>query len=157
MGVVLAMVAADRALGLVGGGLPGTIATGSFVTLAFAYAVRLLAPALGSVQSGLDHVATDVTAAARTLGARPRTVVGRIHLPLTRTSVIAAALLVAVDALKELPIALLLRPIGFDTLAVWTYNLASESRFQQAALPALTIIVVAIAPVVILSNRLDRT
>ena len=73
-------------------------------------------------------------------GPRPWTVVGRVHLPLSKASLLTAAILVGVDALKELPIALLLRPIGFDTLPVWVYNLASESRFQQAALPALTII-----------------
>ena len=55
---------------------------------------------------------------------------GRIHLPLSRASLLIAALLVGVDALKELPLAYLLRPIGFDTLPVWVYNLASESRFR---------------------------
>lgn len=97
-----------------------------------------------------------MTASARSLGARPHTVVGRIHLPLSRSSVLAAAVLVGVDALKELPVVLLLRPIGFDTLPVWVYNLASESRFQQAALPALTIIGVALVPVALLTRRLDR-
>jgi iron(III) transport system permease protein len=80
----------------------------------------------------------------------------RIHLPLCRTSVLAAAVLVGVDALKELPIAYLLRPVGFDTLPVWVYNLASESRFEQAALPALTIVAVALIPVAMLSRHLDR-
>ena len=97
----------------------------------------------------------EVTASARSLGAPPDVVVGRIHLPLSRASVLTAAVLVGVDALKELPIALLLRPIGFDTLPVWVYNLASESRFEQAALPALTIIAVALVPVALLSRRLD--
>jgi iron(III) transport system permease protein len=55
-----------------------------------------------------------------------------------------------------LPIVLLLRPFGFDTLSVWTYNLASESRFEQAALPAIAIIVVAIVPVALLSRQLSR-
>ena len=64
--------------------------------------------------------------------------------------------LVAVDALKELPIALLLRPIGFNTLPIWTFNLATESRFEQAALPALAIIVVAMIPVALLSRQLSR-
>ena len=80
----------------------------------------------------------------------------RIHLPLSRTSVLAAAILVGVDALKELPIAYLLRPVGFDTLPVWVYDLASESRFEQAALPALTIIAVALVPVAMLSRHLDQ-
>ena len=51
---------------------------------------------------------------------------------------------------------LLLRPFGFDTLPVWVYDLAAESRFQQAALPALSIVAVAVAPVLLLSRQLER-
>jgi iron(III) transport system permease protein len=97
-----------------------------------------------------------MTASARSLGASPTRVLRRVHLPLSRASLMTAALLVAVDALKELPLAYLLRPVGFDTLPVWVYNLASESRFQQAALPALSIIAVATLPVAFLSRQLDR-
>ena len=99
----------------------------------------------------------DVTSSAQSLGASPMSVVRRIHLPLARTSVLAAAVLVGVDALKELPIAYLLRPVGFDTLPVWVFDLASESRFEQAALPALSIIAVALVPVALLSRHLDRS
>ena len=157
MGVVLGLVGLDRVLEAFGIGLPGFVATGSFLALAYAYAIRFLAPGMSTVESGLGQVPDEVTASARTLGAPPREVVRRIHLPLSRTSVIAAAVLVAVDALKELPIAYLLRPVGFDTLPVWVFNLASESRFQQAALPALTIVAVAVVPVGMLSRHLDRT
>jgi iron(III) transport system permease protein len=156
MGVVLVLVAIDDALEGVGVGLPGVVATGSFVALVYAYSIRFLAPAIGAVESGLEHVPHELTASARSLGAGTRTVLSRVHIPLSRTSVLTAALLVAVDALKELPIAYLLRPVGFDTLAVWVYNLASESRFQQAALPALTIVAAALVPVVLLSRHLDR-
>lgn len=156
MGVVVALVALDEALGALGRGLPGTVATGSFLALVYAYGVRFLAPSLTSTEAGLDQVPDDLTASARSLGARPWSIVRRVHLPLSRASLLAAAILVGVDALKELPIALLLRPIGFDTLSIWVYNLASESRFQQAALPALTIVAVALVPVALLSRGLDR-
>ncbi len=76
--------------------------------------------------------------------------------PLARTSVLTGLVLVTVDVLKELPIVLLLRPIGFDTLSVWTFNLASESRFEQAALPAVAIIIVAMIPVGLLARQLSR-
>ncbi|MCB0963973.1 MAG: iron ABC transporter permease [Acidimicrobiales bacterium] len=155
MGVVVALVAVDQALDPFGRGLPGTVATGSFLALAYAYAVRFLAPAITSTESGLEQVPEPLTDSARSLGARPWTVLARVHLPLSRASLATAAILVGVDALKELPIALLLRPIGFDTLPVWVYNLASESRFQQAALPALTIVAVALVPVALLNRRLD--
>jgi len=156
IGVVISLVALDNRLESIGLNLPGAIATGSFLALAYAYAVRFLAPATASVETGLGQVSDEMTASARTLGASPMRVLGRIHLPLSRASLLTAALLVGVDALKELPLAYLLRPVGFDTLPVWVYNLASESRFQQAALPALTIIVVATIPVLVLSRQLDR-
>jgi iron(III) transport system permease protein len=156
MGVIITLVAVDAALDPFGRGLPGTVATGGFLALVYAYGVRFLAPGIVSTESGLDQVPDDLTASARSLGHRPWSVMGRVHLPLSRASLLTAALLVGVDALKELPIALLLRPINFDTLPVWVYNLASESRFLQAALPALTIIGVALIPVALLSRGLDR-
>ncbi|MEM8746092.1 MAG: iron ABC transporter permease [Actinomycetota bacterium] len=156
IGVVLALVALDDALEFIGLGLPGAVATGSFVGLVYAYCVRFLAPGLNTIESGLAQVPEMVTASARSLGARPSRVATRIHLPLSRASILTGAVLVTVDAVKELPIALLLRPIGFDTLSVWTFNLVSESRFEQAALPALAIIVVALVPVALLSRQLAR-
>ena len=157
MGVVLTLVGLDDLLGAAGGDLPGFAATGSFIALAYAYAIRFLAPGVTAVEAGIGQVHVDVTSSAQSLGASPMSVVRRIHLPLARTSVLAAAVLVGVDALKELPIAYLLRPVGFDTLPIWVFDLASESRFEQAALPALSIIVVALVPVALLSRRLDHS
>lgn len=156
IGVLLALVALDDALEAVGLDLPGVVATGSFVGLAYAYSVRFLAPGLNAIEAGLGQIPEEMTASARSLGHRPLAVAARIHTPLARTSILTAIVLVAIDALKELPIVLLLRPFGFDTLSVWTFNLASESRFQQAALPALAIIVFALVPVAVLSRRLVR-
>lgn len=156
IGVLLALVAIDGALEAIGLDLPGVVATGSFVGLAYAYAVRFLAPALNAVEAGLGQVPEEMTASARSLGRRPSAVAAVVHTPLARTSILTATVMVAIDALKELPIVLLLRPFGFDTLSVWTFNLASESRFQQAALPALAIIVFALIPVAVLSSQLVR-
>lgn len=156
IGVLLAVVALDDVLESIGLNLPGAVATGSLLVLAYAYAVRFLAPGLAAVEPGIAQVPEEMTASARTLGATPSQTMRRIHLPLSKASILSAAILVGVDALKELPIVLLLRPFGFDTLPVWVYNLASESRFQQAALPALSIIAVALIPVALLSRQLER-
>lgn len=157
IGVVLALVALDDGLEWLGLGLPGAVATGSLVGLVYAYTIRFLAPGLSAVESGMGQVPDEVTSSARTLGHRPGAIVGSIHLPLARTSVLTGAILVAVDSLKELPIVLLLRPFGFDTLSVWTFNLATESLFEKAALPALCIIIVALVPVGLLSRQLARS
>jgi iron(III) transport system permease protein len=69
----------------------------------------------------------------------------------------AAALLVFVDVLKELPATLILRPFDFDTLAVRVYQLAADERLAEASTGALAIIVVGLLPVILLTNIIDQT
>jgi iron(III) transport system permease protein len=77
-------------------------------------------------------------------------------LPLLRASVLTALLLVFVDVLKELPATLLLRPFNFNTLAVRSFELASDERLADAALPALTIVLISLGPVMLLARSLER-
>jgi len=153
IGVLAMLAAADEGLDSVGLAWGGVLVTGTLAGLVYAYVVRFLALAHNTVDASLEKVAPSMTDAALTLGARPGTVVRRVHLPLVRSGVGVALVLVTVDALKELPVVLLLRPFGFDTLAIWVYQLASESRWELAGLPALTIVAVAVLPVVLLFGR----
>lgn len=157
IGVLLVLAALDRALGVVGLEVPGLVVTGSFAGLVYAYVVRFLAPAVNAVDASLQKVPIELTMTARTLGANPLRVLGRVHVPLSRAGILTAMLLVGIDALKELPIVLLLRPFGFDTLSVWVWQLASESRWAAASLPALTIVGASLIPVGILVARLAET
>jgi iron(III) transport system permease protein len=150
IGVLLVLAGVDAALDLAGLDLGATLITGSLLGLIAAYVIRFLAPATNSLEASLDKVTPAMTMSALTLGASPRRVVRQIHLPLIRSGVGVGLVLVAVDALKELPVMLLLRPFGFSTLAVWVYELASESLWDLVGLPALTIVAVAAVPVVAL-------
>jgi iron(III) transport system permease protein len=140
-----------KSLGVPGG--TGLLVTGSIAGVLYAYIVRFLALGYHNVDAGFAKVSPAMTASALVLGASTRRVTARVHLPLLRAGLVTAMLLVAVDALKELPIVLLLRPFGFDTLSVWTYQLASESRWESAALPALSIVIAALVPVLLLFGR----
>ncbi|MPY84528.1 MAG: ABC transporter permease subunit [Actinophytocola sp.] len=154
IGVLIAFAHLDaglEALGVPGG--TGLLVTGSVAGVLYAYVVRFLALGFHSVDASFSKVNPTMTAAALSLGAAPAAVTGRVHLPLVRAGIVTAMVLVAIDAIKELPIVLLLRPFGFDTLSVWTYQLASESRWQSAALPALTIVAAALIPVLVLLGR----
>jgi len=124
--------------------------TGTMTGLVYAYLVRFMAVGLNSVESSFEKLTPSLTEAARTAGARPLRILWRIHLPLVSAGLSAGLLLVVVDAMKELPATLLLRPFGMDTLALWAYFLAAESFWQAAAIPALTILGVGLIPVVIL-------
>lgn len=156
IGVLAVFAAADRFLEWVGvPGGTGLLATGSVVGILVAYVVRFTAPAYQAVDASFTRVPPSVTASALSLGAGPTRLLTRVHLPLVRPGVAVAATLVLVDALKELPLVLLLRPFGFSTLSVWVYELASENFWQRAALPALLIVLVALVPVALL-NRSSR-
>lgn len=151
IGVLAVLAGADRVAGVAG--LPwgsGLLVTGSIVGLVYAYVVRFLALSYNTVDASLEKVSPSMTVSALTLGASPLRILRRIHLPLLRSGIGVALLLVTIDALKELPIVLLLRPFGWDTLSVWVWQLASDSRWQAAALPSLVIVAVATVPVVLL-------
>lgn len=134
---------------------PGLILTGTMTGLIYAYIVRFMSVGYNSVESSLEKITPSMEHAARTLGARPFTILRRIHLPMISAGVAAGALLVFVDVMKELPATLMLRPFGMDTLALWAYFLASESFWQAAALPSVTILAVGVIPVLLLM-RVDQ-
>ena len=134
----------------------GLILTGGVAALVYAYLVRFLAVALQSVEAGLTKVTPSMDDAARSLGAAPLHILMRVHLPLLMPSVLTAALMVFVDVMKELPATFMMRPFNFDTLAVHAYNLASDERLGELAVPALTIVAVGVVPLVLLSRSLVR-
>lgn len=161
VGIVIPFAAADQAINRVASALvgtsPGLVLSGTVFALLFAYAVRFLAISYGAIDGGLTRITGHMDDAARTLGATGRQVIGRVHAPLLRSSIAAAGLLVFVDVLKELPATLLLRPFGVDTLALRTYEYATDEQLVEAAPSALAIVLVGILPVILLSRAMRRT
>jgi iron(III) transport system permease protein len=136
-------------------GAPVTaVFTGTVAGLLLAYLVRFSAVALQSVEAGYARVPLAIDETARMLGSGAQRVFLKLHLPLLRRSAGAAALLVFVDVMKELPATLVLRPFGSDTLAVVAYNLARDERLGEAALPSLAIVAVGLIPVILLSRAM---
>ncbi|MEE8516475.1 MAG: iron ABC transporter permease [Alphaproteobacteria bacterium] len=136
---------------------PGLVLSGTIVAVTFAYLVRFLAVSLNTVESSFAKVTVRIDDAARSLGQRPLASLFRVHVPLISGGLLTAGLLVFVDVMKELPATLILRPFNFDTLAIRTYQLASDERLMDAAAPALAIVVVGIIPVIVLSVAIARS
>jgi len=135
----------------------GLLLTGSIAALVYAYVVRFLALALSNVEAGLARITPAMDEAARTLGCSPIGAAARVHAPLLLRALLIGALLVFVDALKELPATLVLRPFDFDTLATRAYNLAKDERLAEAALPSLTIVLVGLLPVMLVSKAVGAS
>ncbi len=128
----------------------GLLLSGSLFALTLAYTIRFLAVSLGSIEAGLERISPNLDAAARALGETAWSALWRVHLPLLVPALGAAGLLVFVDAMKELPATLLLRPFNFETLATHVYGLAALEQFEQASLGALAIVAVGLVPVLLL-------
>ena len=121
--------------------------------LVFAYVVRFLPQALAAVGAALRGVSPKLEEAARGLGRRPAAVLLTVTVPLVRPGILAGAALVFLSAMKELPATLLLRPIGFDTLATEIWSSTTIGSYSQAAPAALLLMAVSAPFVYVLAAR----
>jgi iron(III) transport system permease protein len=159
IGLLAPLGAADLFIHEVAGTLfgitTGLVVMGSGAALIYAYTARFLAISIGSIEAGFNRLSPSLDHAARTLGHGPMGVLQRVHLPLLRPALGAAAILVFVDCMKELPATLLLRPLNFETLATMLYGEAARGTYEDGAIAALLIVLVGIIPVIVLA-RMSR-
>ncbi len=159
LGLLSPMVAIDEAINWLTvhftGVQVGLVLAGSSAALIVAYTARFASISIGFVQAGLAQLPKELDHAARLSGARPLKVLRDIHLPLLRPALAAAALLVFVDCLKELPMTLLMRPLNLETLSTSIYQYATRGSFEEGALAALLIVAAGIAPVILLVRLAD--
>ena len=135
----------------------GLLLSGTIASLIFAYLVRFLAVAFGSVESSLNKISPNLDDASRSLGHSPTSTLWKVHTPLMTGGLITSAMLVFVDVMKELPATLVIRPFNFDTLGIRVYQYASDERLAEASAPALAIVLVGIIPVILLSWRITHS
>ena len=133
-------------------GLDGLLLMGSMSALVVAYTMRFLAMPAGGIEAGLARIPPSLEQASRLLGENAAGTLRRVHLPLLRPAIAASALLVFVDAMKELPATLLLRPMNFDTLATWLYAEAARGTYEEGAVAALAIVLAGLLPVILLAR-----
>ena len=146
----------DHLLRLISGGWISSFLIASMGLLMLAYLVRFQAVGYGAMLSGVRRLPENLMSASRVLGHGYGASLRQIILPLLKSSFLAGLMLVFVDIMKELPMTLLLRPFDFETLATHTYQFAKDEMLEQAALPALMIVVTGLVPVILMSAMLRR-
>ncbi len=132
-----------------------TLISGSILMLLIAYLVRFLSIPIRGIEADLSQISQDMDAAASTLGHTRWQILRRVHLPILRRSLLVAGVITFLEALKELPATLALRPLNFNTLAVRAYEYASDERLPETACVALSIVLVGVVSLIILT-RLER-
>ncbi|MEA3252794.1 MAG: iron ABC transporter permease [Pseudomonadota bacterium] len=127
--------------------------------LVIAYVIRFLPLAVGAVRATLARRNNDLTGAARSLGASPFEVFRRISLPLSLPGLVAGAALVFLEAMRELPATLLLRPTGFETIGTYLWRTYEAGYFGRGAIPGLLLMLVSAVAVMMMvlgEGRLSR-
>jgi iron(III) transport system permease protein len=160
VGVVIPSAGVDNLLASVTDflGLPLLPAIqGTVPVMLAAYMVRFMAVGFNPVDSAMHRVTRSIDETARTLGTRGLGLLRRVYVPILRGGILTAGVLVLVDVMKEMPITLMTRPFGMDTLAVKIFNLTSEGEWHRAALPAVTLVLTGLIPVALLTRFSEMT
>jgi iron(III) transport system permease protein len=134
-------------------GIPtGLLISGSGAALVLAYTIRFLAMSINGIEAGYAKISTSVDHASRSLGESALGTLRKIHLPMLRPALGAAAILVFVDCMKELPATLMLRPFGIETLATHIYAEAVRGTYEDGAVAAILIVLAGLLPVLMLAR-----
>lgn len=154
VGIILTFTYLDKALLPLVQSLFGDNArpllVGSLFALVLAYSTRFMAVAFAPVEAGFERINPKVIEAAKSLGASPGRLLQQIYVPLLKPGLVTALIIVFVDVMKEMPATLIMRPFGWDTLAVRIYQMTAEGQWERAALPSVTLILLGLIPVILL-------
>jgi iron(III) transport system permease protein len=134
-----------------------SILNGTIITVLFAYTVRFLTAGFNSINSSMHRVTRSIDEASTLLGITGVKLLRRIHIPILKNGLYVAAMLIFVDVMKEMPITLMTRPFGWDTLAVKIFELTSEGEWQRAALPSVTLVIAGLIPLILLNRKSEQS
>lgn len=134
----------------------GQIFQGTLVAMLIAYMIRFMAVSHYPVDSAMQRITPSIDEAAMSLGVHGWAMIRKIHAPILKPGIFTAAALVFVDVMKEMPITLMTRPFGWDTLAVRIYEMTSEGQWEQAALPAVTLVLAGLIPIFLLMRQTEK-
>lgn len=150
VGIITMVTAMDRSMAILMG---GPLFQGTVVIVILGCAVRFMTLGFNSISSAMERITPHVDEASATLGVIGWKRLGTIHVPLLKNGLATALILVFVDVMKEMPITLMTRPFGWDTLAVRVFELTSEGEWQRAALPATFLVLAGLLPLILVTKK----
>lgn len=134
----------------------GFLFQGTFVIMLIAYMTRFMAVGYNPIDSAMQRVTLSIDEASMGLGISGWSMLKKVHLPILKGGIFTAATLVFVDVMKEMPITLMTRPFGWDTLSVRIFEMTSEGEWEQAALPAVVLVLTGLIPIVMLTRQAEK-
>lgn len=141
---------------VLGDGAPTVLLQATLLTMLLAYLVRFLAVAFAPVDSNMRRVTRSIDEASHSFGIGGLRMLRSVHFPILKGGLLTAMTLVFVDVMKEMPITLMTRPFGWDTLAVRVFEMTAEGHWDRAALPALAIVLAGLVPIILMVRRTEH-
>lgn len=130
--------------------------SGSVIVMLLALSTRFMTVSFQPVDRQLQRLTVNQEAAAKLLSDSPYQRWRQVMLPVLSPGVLTGLLMGFVEVMKEMPITLMTRRQGWDTLAVRVFEMTSEGMWGRAALPSLLIVLVGLIPVWILLRQSDK-
>lgn len=134
----------------------GQLIQGTLMIMLIAYLIRFMAVSHYSIDGAMQRITHSIDEAAMSLGLHGWVMIRKVHIPILKPGIFTAATLVFVDVMKEMPITLMTRPFGWDTLAVRIFEMTSEGQWEQAALPAVTLVLAGLIPIILFMRQTEK-
>lgn len=134
----------------------GQLIQGTMIAMLIAYLIRFMAVSHYPIDSAMQRITHSIDEAAMSLGLHGWVMIRKVHVPILKPGIFTAATLVFVDVMKEMPITLMTRPFGWDTLAVRIFEMTSEGQWEQAALPAITLVLAGLIPIFLFMRQTEK-
>jgi iron(III) transport system permease protein len=134
----------------------GLLFQGTLIVMLIAYMTRFMAVGYNPIDSAMQRVTLSIDEASMGLGISGWSMLKKIHLPMLKGGIFTAVTLVFVDVMKEMPITLMTRPFGWDTLSVRIFEMTSEGEWEQAALPAVALVLTGLIPIAMLTRQAEK-
>ena len=134
----------------------GLMIQGTLVIMLLAYLTRFLAVSHSPIDSAMQRITSSIDEASMSMGINGWMMLRRVHLPILKSGIFTAGALVFVDVMKEMPITLMTRPFGWDTLSVRIFEMTSEGAWEQAALPAVALVISGLIPIILFMRQTEK-
>jgi iron(III) transport system permease protein len=134
----------------------GQLIQGTMIIMLIAYLIRFMAVSHYPIDGAAQRITPSIDEAATSLGVHGWAMIRKVHVPILKPGIFTAATLVFVDVMKEMPITLMTRPFGWDTLAVRIFEMTSEGQWEQAALPAITLVLAGLIPIFLFMRQTEK-
>lgn len=160
IGIFIPVAKVDNLLiGLIQSGFgyeASSLLQGTIIIMFTAYLVRFMAIGFNTVDSAMQRITPSIDEASNLMGVKGFALLRRIHIPMLKNGLLTALILVFVEVMKEMPITVMTRPFGWDTLAVKIFELTSEGEWERSALPAVALVLVGLVPVIFLTHHSEK-